>query len=69
MPSCKLILIKKEGESRLMLFVPPKDDFTERWHGKRKTHEEYAAISGIDVEDIFPESDFDDKKYEIFKGG
>ena len=68
-PSCKLILIKKEGESRLMLFVPPKDDFTERWHGKRKTHEEYAAISGIDVEDIFPESDFDDKKYEIFKGG
>ena len=68
-PACKLILIKKEGVSRLMLFVPPKDDFTERWHGKRKTPEEYSEISGIDVEDIFLESDFDDKKYEIFKGG
>lgn len=68
-PSCKLILTKKEGESRLMLFVPPKDDFTERWHGRRKTHEEYAAISGIAAEDIYPESDFDDKKYEIIKSG
>lgn len=68
-PSCKLILIKKEGESRLLLFVPPKDDFTERWHGRRRTPEEYAQISGIDVEDIYPENDFDDKKYEIFKGG
>ena len=68
-PSCKLMLLKKEGESRLMLFVPPKDDFTERWHGRRRTPEEYAQISGIDVEDIYPENDFDDKKYEIFKGG
>ncbi len=68
-PSCKLILLKKEGECRLMLFVPPKDDFTERWHGRRRTPEEYAEISGIDVEDIYPENDFDDKKYEIFKGG
>ena len=68
-PSCKLMLLKKEGECRLMLFVPPKDDFTERWHGRRRTPEEYAQISGIDVEDIYPENDFDDKKYEIFKGG
>lgn len=68
-PSCKLMLLKKEGECRLMLFVPPKDDFTERWHGRRRTPEEYAEISGIDVEDIYPENDFDDKKYEIFKGG
>lgn len=68
-PSCKLMLMKKEGECRLMLFVPPKDDFTERWHGRRRTPEEYAEISGIDVEDIYPENDFDDKKYEIFKGG
>ena len=68
-PSCKLMLLKKEGECRLMLFVPPKDDFTERWHGRRRTPEEHAQISGIDVEDIYPENDFDDKKYEIFKGG
>ncbi len=68
-PSCKLIFLKKEGEQKVLLFVPPKDDFTERWHGKRKTPEEYSSISGIDVEDIYPENDFDDKKYEIIKGG
>lgn len=68
-PSCKLILLKKDGEEKVMLFVPPKDDMTERWHGKRKTPEEYAAISGIAVDDIYLERDFDDRKYEILKGG
>ncbi|MCQ2505202.1 MAG: Xaa-Pro peptidase family protein [Saccharofermentans sp.] len=68
-PSCKLIILKKEDKVRTMLFVPPKDDMTERWHGKRKTHAEYHEISAIAEEDIFTDGDFDDKKYEVFKGG
>lgn len=68
-PGCKLILTKKGDERGVKLFAPLKDDFKERWHGKIRSFEELSAISGIPVEDILPEGDFEDNKYEILKGG
>ena len=68
-PGGKLILTKKGEESSVKLFAPVKDDFKERWHGKISSFEELSEISGLSVDDILPEGDFEDNKYEILKGG
>ena len=63
----KLILTRKENESRIMLFAPEKDDMKERWHGKRPSFAELSKISGISEDDIYPEGDFEDKKFDVLK--
>lgn len=65
----KLVLVKDEdGTSRTMLFALKKDKLIERWHGKRMTFEQLSGISGIPVEDIFDEAEFDEKVYPFVTG-
>ena len=59
-----LIMCSKEGRIELRLYVPEKDSLKERWHGKRKTHEEYSEISGIGLDDI---RDLEQLEEDVFK--
>ena len=60
----RLVLVKdKDGAVKTMLFALKKDDYIERWHGKRMTFDEVSSISGIDVEDIFDVNEFDERIY------
>ncbi|MCR5617363.1 MAG: Xaa-Pro peptidase family protein [Clostridiales bacterium] len=62
-----LIICKREDRTEISLFVPEKDSLKERWHGKRKTHEEFSEISGIPVEDIFDRETVDDRIFSILQ--
>jgi len=68
-PGGKLIITRKDQESSVKLFAPVKDDFRERWHGRISSFEELAERSGLSTDDILPEGDFEDNKYEIVNGG
>ena len=62
-----VIIVKKEGEAEVSLFVPEKDSMKERWHGKRKTHKEYSELSGIPEDHIFDQETLDDKVFEVIQ--
>lgn len=62
-----VIIVKKVGKAEVSLFVPEKDSMKERWHGKRKTHKEYAELSGIPEERIFDQEMLDDKVFEVIQ--
>ena len=60
-----VIMSLKDGEPEVRLYVPEKDSLKERWHGKRKTHEEYSKISGISEEFILDYEKFDEDVFKV----
>lgn len=64
-PETKVIIRKSENSLETILFVPEKNDMVERWHGKRRTFEEWAEVTGIPVENIRALEEFDDCCYKI----
>ncbi|MCQ2529090.1 MAG: Xaa-Pro peptidase family protein [Saccharofermentans sp.] len=67
--TCRLILTNRGEKAEVKLFAPGKDDMVERWHGKRLTKEQISAISGIAVEDIYADGDYDEALYDVEKMG
>ena len=68
-PGSVLVLIKEtDGGVREMLFVPHKDPLTERWHGKRDSHEEVSLKYGFAEEDIYDEEEFPEKEIDLLHG-
>lgn len=60
----KLVLVKeKDGSSRTILFALKKDDYTERWHGKRMSFSEVSQISSVPVGNIHDVNEFDEIVY------
>lgn len=65
----RLVLVKRNGEVKTMLFANGKDPMVERWHGKRPTFTTLSEISGINEDDIYKLDEFDEKIYEILESG
>lgn len=63
---CSLVIIKEGKKVTTKLYVLPKDDMKERWQGRRKTHDEYAEITGISDSDIKDLDEFEDDIYKLF---
>jgi len=62
-PKFILMLTKISGVTSEKLYIEPKDDYIERWHGKKISKEEASAISGVSVEDIEYINDFEESGF------
>ena len=67
--SCCLIIIKRDGQIKERLYVPEKDEIKERWHGKRKSFAEYAAITGIPESEIRDLETYEQAVFNIIRDG
>ena len=63
--NARLIMVRNGDIRDCFLFMPPKDETAERWHGKRMTFAEASRLSGIEEKDILPIGDFEDKLYFV----
>lgn len=65
----KLVLVKeKDGSAVTLLFALKKDDYIERWHGKRMSYDEVSKISAVPVGSIHDISEFDEVVYPYVTG-
>jgi len=62
-----LVIVKSSNDVSMSLYVLPRDDHEERWHGKRADHSEISDICGIPVSSIFDLDRFDEDSYEIIR--
>lgn len=65
----RIIIVKNVSGSRVTLFVPPRDNMVERWHGKRLSKEQISEISGVAIEDILDEGEFDECLFNLERSG
>ncbi len=64
-PEAKVIIRKGAEDTETVLFVPEKNDMIERWHGKRKSFDEWSEVTGISEENIKSLEEFDECCYKI----